>query len=66
MSGYPTYQEFAGHCQGRLLVVSAVGIEKVGFSEQSRKLGARNCLGDLKKSFAELPVVIQFLQIPDE
>jgi len=40
-----------------------VGIEKVGFSEKSRKSGDRKYSGDSEKSFAELPDAIQFLQI---
>jgi hypothetical protein len=43
-----------------------VAVEKVGFSEKSRKSGDRKCPGDWEKSFAELPVAIQFLQIPSE
>jgi hypothetical protein len=41
-------------------------VEKVDFSEQSRKLEDRKCLGDLEKSFVELPDAIQFLQVPSE
>jgi hypothetical protein len=43
-----------------------VAVEKVGFSEKSRKSGDRKCPGDWEKSFAELPDAIQFLQIPSE
>jgi hypothetical protein len=49
------------NCPGGL-----VAVEKVGFSEQNRKLGDSKCLGDLKKSFIELSDAIQFLQIPGE
>jgi hypothetical protein len=41
-----------------------VAVEKVGFSEKSRKSGDRKCPGDWEKSFVELPDAIQFLQIP--
>jgi hypothetical protein len=43
-----------------------VAVEKVGFSEKSRKSGDRKCPGDWGKSFAELPDAIQFFQIPSE
>jgi hypothetical protein len=43
-----------------------VAVEKVGFSEKSRKSGDRKCLGDSEKSFMELPDAIQFLRIPSE
>jgi hypothetical protein len=41
----------------------SVAVEKVGFSEKSRKSGDRKCPGDWE-SFVELPDAIQFLQIP--
>ena len=47
-------------------MITPVAVEKVDFSEQSQKLGDRKCLGDLEKSFVELPVAIQFLQVPSE
>jgi hypothetical protein len=43
-----------------------VAVEKVGFSEKSRKSGDRKCPGDWEKSFVELPDAIQFLQILGE
>jgi hypothetical protein len=43
-----------------------VAVEKVGFSEKSRKSGDRKYPGDWEKSFVELPDAIQFLQIPRE
>jgi hypothetical protein len=43
-----------------------VAVEKVGFSEKSRKSGDRKCLEDWGKSFVELPDAIQFLQIHGE
>jgi hypothetical protein len=43
-----------------------VAVEKVGFSEKSRKSGDRKCPGDWGKSFVESPDTIQFLQIPGE
>jgi hypothetical protein len=45
---------------------TGVAVEKVGFSEKSRKSGDRKCPGDWEKSFVELPDAIQFLQIPSE
>jgi hypothetical protein len=33
-----------------------VGVEKVPFSQNSRNLGDRKCLGKLKKSFVGLPI----------
>jgi hypothetical protein len=50
----------------RYVVRIPVGVEKVGFSEKSRKSGDRKCPGDWEKSFVELPDAIQFLQIPSE
>jgi hypothetical protein len=43
-----------------------VAVEKVGFSEKSRKWGDRKCPGDWEKSFVELPDAMQFLQILSE
>jgi hypothetical protein len=43
-----------------------VAVEKVGFSDKSRKSGDRKCPGDSEKSFVELPDAIQFFQIPSE
>jgi hypothetical protein len=43
-----------------------VAVEKLGFSEKSRKSGDRKCPGEWEKSFVELPDAIQFLQIPSE
>jgi hypothetical protein len=37
-------------------------VEKVGFSEKSRKSGDRKCPGDWEKSFIELPDAKQFLR----
>jgi hypothetical protein len=48
------------------MVIILVAVEKVGFSEKSRKSGDRKCPGDWEKSFVELPDAIQFLQIPSE
>jgi hypothetical protein len=45
------------------MVVRGVAVEKVGFSEKSRKSGDSKCSGDSGKSFVELPDAIQFLQI---
>jgi hypothetical protein len=39
-----------------------VAVEKVGFSEKSRKSGDRKYPGDWEKSFAELPDAKQFLR----
>jgi hypothetical protein len=49
-----------------LLSITGVAVEKVGFSEKSRKSGDRKCPGDWEKSFVELPDAIQFLQILSE
>jgi hypothetical protein len=43
-----------------------VGVEKVGFSQNSRKLGDRKCLGKLRKSFVGHPDAILFLRISPE
>jgi hypothetical protein len=43
-----------------------VAVEKVGFSEKSRKLGDGKCPGEWEKSSVELPDAIQFLEIPSE
>jgi hypothetical protein len=43
-----------------------VAVEKVGFSEKSRKSGDRKCPGDWEKLFVGLRDAIQFLQIPSE
>jgi hypothetical protein len=40
-----------------------VAVEKLGFSEKSRKSGDRKCLGDWGKLFVELPDAKQFLRI---
>jgi hypothetical protein len=40
-----------------------VAVEKVDFSEKSRKSDDRKCLGDSEKSFVELPDAKQFLRI---
>jgi hypothetical protein len=39
-----------------------MAVEKLGFSEKSRKSGDRKCLGDWEKSFVELPDAIQFFK----
>jgi hypothetical protein len=39
-----------------------VAVEKLAFSEESRNLGDRKCLGDSEKSFIELPDANQFLR----
>jgi hypothetical protein len=39
-----------------------VAVEKVGFSEKSRKSGDRKCPGDWEKSLVELPEAKQFLR----
>jgi hypothetical protein len=49
-----------------LMVRIPVAVEKVGFSEKSRKSGDRKCLEDWEKSFVELPDAKQFLRIPGE
>jgi hypothetical protein len=49
-----------------LLVGTGVAVEKVGFSEKSRKSGDGKCPGDWEKSFVELPDAIQFLHIPSK
>jgi hypothetical protein len=43
-----------------------VAVEKLGFFEESRNLGGRKCLGEVEKSFVELPDATKFLQIPSE
>jgi hypothetical protein len=48
------------------VVGRGVAVEKLGFSEKSRKSGDRKCPGDWEKSFVELPDAIHFLQIPSE
>jgi hypothetical protein len=40
------------------MLINPVAVEKVGFSEKSRQSGDRKCLGELKKSFVELPDAI--------
>jgi hypothetical protein len=42
----------------RLLVITPVAVEKLGFSDKSRKSGDRKCPGDWGKSFVELPDAI--------
>jgi hypothetical protein len=37
------------------MVRSGVAVEKLAFSEESRNLRDRTCLGDCEKSFLELP-----------
>jgi hypothetical protein len=37
-------------------------VEKIGFSEKSRKSGDRKCPGDWEKSFIELPDAKRFLR----
>jgi len=37
------------------MVRSGVAVEKLAFSEESRNLRDRKCLGDCEKSFLELP-----------
>jgi hypothetical protein len=48
------------------MLITGVAVEKLGFSEKSRKSGDRKCPGDSEKSFVELPDAIQFLQIPSK
>jgi hypothetical protein len=48
------------------VVVRGVTVEKLGFSEKSRKSGDRKCPGDWEKSFVELPDAKQFVRILDE
>src|SRR6266481_6443389 len=43
-----------------------VAVEKLAFSEESGNLGDRKCLGEVEKSFVELPDAKQFLRILDE
>jgi hypothetical protein len=45
-----------------LVVRIPVAVEKLAFSEESRNLGDRKCLGDSGKSFIELPDAKQFLR----
>jgi transposase len=59
-AGMPAIQSFLHQ------LINPVAVEKVGFSEKSRKSGDRKCPGDWEKSFVELPDAIQFLQIPSE
>jgi hypothetical protein len=40
------------------MLINPVAVEKFAFSEESRKLGDRKCLGELKKSSVELPDAI--------
>jgi hypothetical protein len=47
-------------------MINPVAVEKLGFSEESRKVSHRKCPGDLKKSFVELPDAIQFLEFPND
>jgi len=48
------------------MLINPVAVEKVGFSEKSRKLGDRKCPGGWEKSPVELPDAIQFFEIPSE
>src|SRR5450755_4472705 len=48
------------------MLINPVAVEKVGFSEKSRKSGDRKCLADWGKSFVELPDAKQFLRIRGE
>ena len=41
-----------------LIVIISVAVEKLVFSEKSRKTGDRKCLGNSGKSFVELPDAI--------
>jgi hypothetical protein len=43
-----------------------VAVEKLAFSEESRNLGDRKRLGEVEKSFVELPDAKQFLRILGE
>jgi len=43
-----------------------VAVEKLAFSEESQNLIDRKCLGEVEKSFVELPDAKQFLQICGE
>src|ERR1035437_4461560 len=47
-------------------VKSPVGVEKVHFSQNSRNLGDRKCLGKPRKSFVGHPNAILFLRISRE
>jgi hypothetical protein len=42
--------------------IPVADVEKIGFSEKSRKSGDRKCPGDWEKSFIELPDAKQFLR----
>jgi hypothetical protein len=46
--------------------IAEVAVEKLAFSEESQNLGDRKCLGEVEKSFVELPDAKQFLRILDE
>jgi hypothetical protein len=45
---------------------TGVAVEKLAFFEESRNLGDRKCLGEVDKSFVELPDAKQFLQVRGE
>jgi hypothetical protein len=49
-----------------LVVIIPVAVEKLGFSEKSRKSGDKKCLGDWGKSLVELPDAKRFLRIREE
>jgi hypothetical protein len=48
------------------MLINPVAVEKVGFSEKSRKSGDRKYLEDWGKSFVVLPDAKQFLRIRGE
>jgi hypothetical protein len=37
------------------MLINPVAVEKLAFLEKSRNLGDRKCLGEVEKSFVELP-----------
>jgi hypothetical protein len=48
------------------MVRRGVAVEKLAFLEESQNLGDRKCLGEVEKSFVELPDAKQFLRILGE
>jgi hypothetical protein len=50
----------------RITLISPVAVEKLGFSEKSRKSGDKKCLADWGKSLVELPDAKRFLRIREE
>jgi hypothetical protein len=48
------------------MLINPVAVEKLAFLEESQNWGDRKCLGQVKKSFVELPDAKQFLRILGE